>query len=354
MQVTDLLAADPRDVAALAGLRVTHQRQGGVYLAPCPLCGRESAHERQGDQRGPIHLRDGWHCYGCGESGGRLDLLALGRLGRRWAELTRAERDGLLGSEAPSRRSEPAPPPPGRVPPELWAALVRACVPARRDAQCRAWAARRGLQLGGDLLAVVAGPCDLPLWTRPDPPARPRWIPDLGLRLLCPIYDETGLPVGARLRQVGDGQRKELGLPGFSSTGTCYASRQIREAWMRGEVPSCPVIVVEGKPDYLRAGMAWGRTHGIIGHFSGSFAGSWVQRLGPDVTYVHQVDAPDRQGRRQSDAYVAQFRHGCPHGKLLPVSRLYQAAGVAWEEGRDLDDLGAVVPSWVALQPAGG
>ncbi len=123
---------------------------------------------------------------------------------------------------------------------------------------------------------------------------------------------------------------------------------------MRGEVPSCPVIVVEGKPDYLRAGMAWGRTHGIIGHFSGSFAGGWLQRLGSDVTYVHQVDVPDRQGKRQSDAYVRQFAAGVPHGRLLPVSRLYEMAGVVWEEGRDLDDLGVRVPSWVALQPAGG
>ena len=350
MLLADLDAASLDAVASVAGLRVTRPGQGGLYLAPCPLCGRERAHRRQRDRRGPVHLRGGWHCYGCGEGGSRADLVLLARAGVRWAEATDEQRRAALGSEAPPRGA-PLPPPPPYLSPDDWSALASVCTSARSDPACRAWADRRGLLLGRDLLALPEQPIPgIAGWTLGGDDRSPVWLPTLGFRLLCPLYGADGAPKGGRLRNVRRAPYiKELALPGVCSAGLVYVPWPLRERWMRGDVADRVVALAEGKPDQLALAAAWRDVY-VVGYVEGSFGGGWERGCGEQVIHAHQEDEPDAHGRRKSDHYRGLARAAFPGVREIGCSRLY---GAGWQEGMDAADAVGRIPALASLNRSG-
>ena len=236
-------------------------------------------------------------------------------------------------------------PPPRYLEVEVWEAIVRASVPARRDRACREWAAGRGLVLSRDALALPARPVDgLPLWGESD---RGRWwMPAAGYSLLLPMADHTGRYVAGRLRCVRPAARvKELAIPGYSSAGAVYVGWRLRERWLRGERGELPCALVEGGPDWLAASMAWPERD-VIGYVSGSTRGSpwarWLGLLHPDTVVAHQIDAPNPRFPDRVPAgqgYAAAIREAAPWVRAWPMTDIYARAGVAWGPGRDLGDL---------------
>lgn len=349
MTLDDLDAAPLGVVVAMAGLepKPERERQGGLYCSPCPCCGRESAHSKgaRPDRRGPVHLRGGWACYGCEERGSRGDLVALGRLGKRWAACSAEERAGLLDAPPPERviRREEAP---AYLSAETWAALCSLSIPAWQDRACVRWAERRGLRLAPDLLAVVGDPVEgVPLWTEGG-----RWLPDFGARLLCPMADASGAIRGARLRSVRpDPIVKDQALRGLSARGLVYAPWRVRERWMAGEAYPGPVVLCEGKPDQLAAWAAWGRDVACLGFVEGSLSDPrWLgrDRLSGEVWAVYQEDKPDSKGKRKGEGYARRIEVIRENVRLVGVSAVWKAAGRAWEEGMDLGDLAGDLPEW--------
>lgn len=347
MTLADLDLAPPSAVVALAGLREGSRCHAGIYAAPCPICSAERAHTRKGraDKRLAILVR--YHgavtCCACGVSMSRADLVAHARHGRAWRALDASERAACLDAPAPA----PAPPvePPRRLDVALWAALTWACVPAYQDRECVAWATSRGLHLPPDALAVVGdADADLPLWT-----SGGHWLPDLGARLLLPAYDGEGWPRGARLRNVRGGPIKEQAIRGYSATGLLYAPLALRERWRAGGVADRPALLVEGGPDRMAAGWSWREAH-VCGLWNGSWGNgaSWLRRLGSEVWFIHQEDAPDQHGKRAGQEYARRLELLIPGLRLVGVSRVFELAGVPWTEGEDLADLArrSALPRW--------
>ena len=342
----------------MAGLSpIGRQRGRWLYCGPCPVCGKTLAHERSEDKRGAIAIGLGFKCWGNGcIKGSRLDLIALSRYQRRWSELDRDERDAILGAPAPPVAQ--LPPPPARLDPETWARIAALCVSPWYDGRLNGreqrilyraldWFHRRKLVPAEDLLVIVGEPdADLPsLWTSPREDRAPYWLPDLGASLLLPCHDERGEVAGARLRSVRpDAKVKEQALRGFSASGLAYIPRGLRERWRSGEASDRPVALAEGKPDQLALGYAWRGQAWVVGYFEGSLSGLWTARQRVDM-HVHQEDAPDANGRRKSDTYRAQVRERWPEVRELGVSRLFEVAGIGWEEGRDVANLAGSVPA---------
>lgn len=349
MTLSDLDLAPPSAVAALAGLspKPERERQGGLYVAPCPLCSRDSAHSKgaRPDRRGPVHIRDGWACYGCDEKGSRADLIALARLGKRWGACSAEERAELLNAPAPEPRKEAAEVL-DYLPAEVWERLVALSIPAHEDEGCRRWAERRRLRLAPDLLAIVGDPIEgVPLWT-----AKGAWLPDFGARLLCPMADASGAIRGARLRSVlPEPLLKEQALRGYTARGLVYAPWAVRRCWLAGEAYGGPVVLLEGKPDQLAGWAAWGKERACLGFLEGSFGDPrWLarDRLSGDVVMVFQEDRPDAKGRRKGETFARRARAVREDVRLVGVSEVWKEAGRDWEEGMDLGDLAGEVPGW--------
>lgn len=353
MTLSDLDTAPLLTVATLAGVtpKPAQTKQGGLYVSPCPICARTSAHTRSKsgvDPRGPVHIRGGWKCQGCGAHGSRADLIALTRWGVRWSQASAEQRADVLDQPAPAPVQLPPPLP--YLDAAAWEALVGISVPAGQDEACLRWADRRRLPLAPDLLAIVGDPVEgMPLWTVPRDDRPARWLPDLGARLLCPLSDHHGVIRGARLRSVRpDPVIKEQAIRGHSAQGLVYAPWSVRERWQAGEPYPGPCALLEGKPDQLAAWGAWGREVACLGFLEGSFAkgAPWLEGLSGDVAMVYQEDAPDKDGRRKGRTFFDRAAAMKPGLRGVGVSAVWRAAGEAWVEGRDLADLAGRVPSW--------
>lgn len=355
MNLDELSAADPFAVATLAGLtpKPPQRKQAGLYVSPCPLCGATTAHSRnkggRPDQRGPVHIRDGFACYACPGRGSRADLIALARWRCRWSQTTPEQRAMVM--DAPTPAPCPSDPPLPYLSPETWERLAAACIPAHQDRDCVAWAERRRLPLAPDLLAIVGTPDEaLPLWT-----SKGGWLPDFGSKLLLPLSDHHGRIAGARVRSVRpDPLIKEQALRGLSAQGLVYAPYSVRSYWQAGEPYPGPWTLLEGKPDQLAAWGAWGRERACLGFLEGSFAkgAPWLARLSGEGVMVYQEDAPDKHGRRKGVTFAERAALLRPGLRCVGVSAAYAAAGAPWSDGMDLGDLAGRIPPWSAI-PSG-
>lgn len=362
MNLSGLAALPLPDLAALCGLTIQGNRGGGVGCGPCPAC--HEAVVSRNDRRAPVLLRHSpealsgaWVCGACHRSGTRADLLCLATVGRGWSECSQEEQARALGRSAPTGASVALPAPARRyLTPEEWLLICERTRPARTDDGCCAWAERRGLPLTPEMRALpYEADQDLPFWST-SPTAPPLWLPGRGLRLLMPCTDASGLVRGARLRNTKADATptwKERGLPGFSAVGLCYASEALRKRWAQGLGSERPVTVVEGGPDWLAALKAWGGKRSkpgsgreIVGFFSGSFSGRWMELLHADTMIVTQLDpVNERTGRRQGTEYGEAFVRRVPRARIVTMAQVYAAAGLPHAEKLDLAS-GEIVGRW--------
>lgn len=346
MTLPELDALSTADLAAL--VCAGYKRNGRSILGyPCPVCGADKGR----DGRGRLAILDhGFVCNANQCRGSRGDLLCYRAVGKPWADCTREERDRALGGTSTPPKSEP-----DRAPVyldgDMWAAILAASIPARQDGLCCEWASGRRLRLPAEARALVGAQDEaLPLWSSSRDGRVPRWLPAMGQRLLLPMVDGRGVVRSARLRNIWprDGAPKEVALPGYSSVGLVYASAAMAMRWADGLVSDRPVVLVEGGPDRMAAGYAWGRECEIIGIVSGSCSGRpwarWLDMIGSDVIMVPQFDRPDARGKRAGDEYARKVRDAAPQVRIVPMAKVYGIMGLECVEGQDLAKMERLPP----------
>lgn len=228
------------------------------------------------------------HCFGCGQGGDVLHLVAAARgldtdrdfkrVLHEAAELAGAPLDDS-GPRRPARVSA-APPscrPPAAEVAELWAS----CRAVYDDLDLRRALLDRAIDPGHvtdrDLARALPSSGRLPTWARL---GRRSWT-DLGNRLILPMHDADGQIVTLHARRIGGPSQetpKGLSPAGFSIAGTVFAD-PLGRLLLRGErVPwwtHPSVIISEGGPDFLSVSTHYGddeQAPAVLGVISGSFS----------------------------------------------------------------------------------
>lgn len=342
----------------LEQLAIAHQRDGRAAVLLCPFHGERtpSARLRVGPE-GTLQL----HCHGaCQRTWDALSLVALARgldeqqqfvevlveaarlagLYQLEADLLR-ERSGLPAGAGP-KAPHPAPPPPARpplaYPPEtevkaLWACGTKPLVDYRpsgpdtveavvADREAYAALEQRGLSPEAvtdlDLARVIAPGAQLPRWARyrgrhraeSHPQGLP-W-PELGYRLVLPVYDAKGAMRSVRAWRVGPAKHeddpKRLPPALCRADGLLLANAEARAMLERGHDPGAKhelarLIVCEGEPDFLTIATRYHdalEAHpAVLGLVSGSWTAEVASRVpcGSVVVATHHDEAGDRYAR---------------------------------------------------------
>ncbi|HEU4411159.1 MAG TPA: hypothetical protein VFS43_38255 [Polyangiaceae bacterium] len=341
--------------ALLDGLALPYQRDGRAAVLLCPFHGERtpSARLRVGPE-GTLQLR----CHGaCQRTYDALHLVALARgldvesqfvevlvEGARLAGLYQLEADllrersGLPPGAGPKAPPPPAPPPPARPAPDyppaseveaLWRRGTKPLVDYRTTApdtvetvvaDPEAYAALEGRGISPeavtdlDLARVLAPGAALPRWARyrgrhraeTHPQGLP-W-PELGYRIVLPVYDAKGAMRSVRAWRVGparhEGDPKRLPPSGCRADGLLLANAEARAMLERGDphAPPLRLLVAEGEPDFLTIATGH-RGHylyaapAVVGLASGSWtddAAARVPRGSSVVVATHADDAGER------------------------------------------------------------
>lgn len=297
---------DPWLVVRALGLDEGASRQARGALVRCPWHSERtpSCSVRLGSD-GTLAA----HCFGCGQGGDVLALVAAARgidLQRDFPRVIE-EAAALLGQDTgrsmPPRRPLPSTRPPADEVQALWTAALPVCdVP----------------ELARRLLARRIDPAtltDLDL-ARALPPGAtlPRWAAcsgrswaDSGHSLLVPLRSPDGALVSLHARAIGGSvEPKGLSPAGHSAAGlimACPFAEQILRCglprwWRRSEPPT--VIVCEGVPDFLTNAAhfgEWEHTPATIGILSGAWSLDVAARI-PDGWRVLVRTHGDTAGRK--------------------------------------------------------
>jgi DNA primase len=254
------------DIVAIIGEHVSLRKVGADYRGPCPF--------HQGTHRNfsVSPRRRMYHCFVCGEGGDVFSFLQK-RLGVDWPAAVRlaAEKSGLDLREPRQRREGPDP----REP--IWEVNASAAEYFRRTLwedplgeAARAYLGSRDVtreladrfSLGfapreiGLMRAHLASlgfddsrQLDAGVLVRHEENAEPR--PRFRARIVFPIYDVSGRPVGFGGRLIGPGEPKYLNSaenPAFSKGKLLYGLSWAKHAIRRDD----RVLLVEGYFDVVR------------------------------------------------------------------------------------------------------
>jgi len=341
--------SDPRDVAARLELtrgRTKPQGSRGISVL-CPAHGekRDPSLSLTRGRDGTLRVR----CFSCDLAGGVLELVAAAEgLDRDRDFVEVAKRAAALAGitladmppeqrPAPQPRPPPEPPRPPRYPPaDELAALLRACVPCRADAEVKTWLLRR--RLDPDLVDLYGLALALPREARLPRWARYRgsrdeavpWNVD-GYRLIVPMRDAAGQVRSVRARAVVpllESMPKALPASGFDAAGLVMADHGAalmlgRGAWTPGAERR--VVFCEGEPDWFTAATHWNADDtfslavlGIAGK------GQWTQALAdrvPDGATVALWTDQDDAGDAYAIEIAATLRGRCDVVESYPDAR---------------------------------
>jgi len=289
------LLVDPRDVCRHLGLDDGARPQARGLLIRCPWHAERSpsCSVRTADD-GTIAV----HCFGCGEGGDVLDLIAVAhslKISRDFPEVIRraAEMAGIAipagfataqrNKRAPSRRQEVQRWPSSEEVSQLWSR----CRGVSDAPEVGSWLRDRALDPvrieDGDLARAIPTDLVVPRWARFQ---RRPW-PAQGYRCVVPMFDHGGLlrSVRARSVTVGDGP-KALPPSGHSVAGLVMADLLGRTILRTGRRPELwpdfvrlRIIVTEGEPDFLTWATAFSEADLTAPAVLGVVAGSWT----PDI-----------------------------------------------------------------------
>lgn len=267
------------DLVSLIGEHVKLRRMGGDWRGPCPFHGGKNPNFSVSTRR---HF---YHCFKCGESGDAFTFLQK-HLGMDWptAVRTAAQRVGIEIVETRGRRDGDQRDP--REP--LWA-LLGAAGTLFRDAlwsdagrEAQAYLESRGIDReAADRFGLGFAPADA-AWLRDkcralgytdeqqleagllvqrDDETAPR--PRFRNRLVFPIHDASGHPVGFGGRLLGPGEPKYLNssdAPHFRKGELLYGLHLAKASIRKDD----RALVVEGYMDVIRCHLA-GLTQAVAG-----------------------------------------------------------------------------------------
>lgn len=327
--------ADPMEVCKALGLFDGAKRQGGGVLVRCP-----SHNERTPScsvtvgPDGTIRAK----CFACDFTADVLGLIALVQglsLRSQFAEVlafaAQLAGDSHISHRPVSSSPRPQPQQERTYPPSdevlaLWNGAVRA------DRDGDGWEALRARGLHPDAVAdrdlarVISVDAVVPRWAR----YRGVTWPNLGYRLIVPMYDHRGelvsvrgwrieesrdadLPLDATFEEVRTEQAereklaKRLPPAGHRMSGCVMANRAALEMLRRNSRPS-RLLVVEGEPDFL----TWATLteEAVIGINNGS----WTRELSsaiPRGTEVSVRTHADSKGDGYAASVIESLEGNC-------------------------------------------
>jgi DNA primase len=258
------------DAVAIIGEFVPLKRSGGSWRGPCPF------HQGKNPNFSVTPSTGTYHCFVCHESGDVFTFVRK-RLGLDWPAAVKfvGEKVGIEVIDAPRRAQAPDPNAPNY---EALTAADEWFQQQLRDEQvgreARAYLDGRGLDAAArDRFGLGFAPRDAQ--------ALRRYLHTLGIddsrqlecgllalregeseprvrfrgRVMFPIHDELGRPVGFGGRAMGDEQPKYLNSPEsvvFQKRRTLYGLHTAKQAMRRAE----RAIIVEGYLDAMRLALA--------------------------------------------------------------------------------------------------
>lgn len=258
------------DVVAIIGEYVPLKRSGGSWRGPCPF------HQGKNPNFSVTPATGTYHCFVCHESGDVFTFLRK-RLGLDWPTAIKmvGEKSGISVVDVP--RGRQVQDPHARHHEALTAAaewFVQQLQVAPGSDDARAYLTSRGLDADACTRFGIG-------YSPRDAQALPRYLASLGFdealqvesgllvvrdgetagrarfrgRIMFPIHDETGKPVGFGGRAMGDDQPKYLNSPEstvFQKRRTLYGLQTAKHAMRRTR----RAIVVEGYLDRIRLALA--------------------------------------------------------------------------------------------------
>lgn len=258
------------DVVAIISEFVPLKRSGGSWRGPCPF------HQGKNANFSVTPATGTYHCFVCHESGDVFTFLRK-RLGVDWPTAIKmvGEKSGISVVDVP--RGRPVQDPLARHHEALAAAsewFIQQLQTAPGSDDARAYLTSRGLDADACTRFGIG-------YSPRDAQALPRYLASLGFdealqvesgllvvregesagrarfrgRIMFPIHDETGKPVGFGGRAMGDDQPKYLNSPEspvFQKRRTLYGLQTAKHAMRRTR----RAIVVEGYLDRIRLALA--------------------------------------------------------------------------------------------------
>lgn len=336
------------DALGLLGEGKARQRQAAGWLVRCfvhadstPSCSVQS--------------RDGvllWNCWGCGESGDVLDMVAAVRglridadfrqvlaegakIGGLWAIV-----DELEGRQTSSERPRFAPTMPQesfsaperpRAYPEGIAAFWRACRPVSEDAAAAIYLAGRAIDPlrveSRDVARVLPATGALPAWARYHGKS---WR-ETGHRIVVPTWDAAGELRGVRAWRIVDGDSPKRLPPAGCRASELVMADEFGLAMLRGHRVPERVVISEGESDFC----VWGARvndpdTALLGIVSGSWSQSFAERI-PIGCHVIVRSDHDEAGDRYFAEIASSLRRRAFVFRSKPEAA--RAASMAEEKG---------------------
>jgi hypothetical protein len=311
-----LAALGPVALVERLGLGERPRRSGGGVMIRCPW------HDERSPSCSVRVARDGEivsHCFGCGQSGDALALVAAARAldVRRDFRRVLAEAADIahVTLEVPTQAA-PLPRVNAGEVEGLWAA----CGAVYDDCELAAALRRRGLEPADvtdrDLARALPARA-LPRWARF---ARKSWG-ELGNRLIVPMYDAGGRLASLHARYIGDEPRdlapKGLSPLGGRIAGTIMADALGRTLLASREAPAFwaerVVLIEEGVPDFLTVATHYGDDENAPAVL-GVLAGSWTREIAtriPDACRVVVRTHTDSAGAKYAAAIGSSLIGRC-------------------------------------------
>jgi hypothetical protein len=315
-----LAALGPVALVERLGLGERARRAAGGMMIRCPW------HDERSPSCSVRVARDGEiavHCFGCGQGGDALALVAAARgldMRRDFRRvLAEAAELAHVILEAPWQPARSTTPP--RIGVDELAALWAACGGVYDDGELAAALRRRGLEpaevTDRDLARALPVGVTLPRWARF---ARKTWA-ELGNRLVVPMYDATGELASLHARYIGDEPRdvppKGLSPLGGRIAGTVMADALGRMLLASAEAPAWwserIILVEEGVPDFLTVATHYGDDENAPAVL-GMLAGSWTHEIAarvPDGCRVVIRTHTDAAGAKYAGAIGSSLMGRC-------------------------------------------
>lgn len=315
-----LAALGPVALVERLGVGERARRAGGGLMIRCPW------HDERSPSCSVRTVRDGGiavHCFGCGQGGDALALVAAARALDMRRDFRRVIAEGAelahVSVDAPWQPTRSTTPP--KVNADELAALWAACGGVYDDGELAADLRRRGLEPADvtdrDLARALPVGVVLPRWARF---ARKTWA-ELGNRLVVPMYDATGRLTSLHARCIGDEPRdvppKGLSPLGGRIAGTVMADALGRMLLGSGEAPAWwserVVLVEEGVPDFLTVATHYGddeNAPALLGVLTGSWTPEIAARI-PDGCRVVVRTHTDVAGAKYAAAIGSSLLGRC-------------------------------------------
>lgn len=345
------VAVNATQIVAKLGLAKHSKRHGNRVVILCPMHRERtpSCNVRLG-QDGTLHV----HCFGCGWSGDVFTLVATCRglnlrsefkevlaESARLVGLTDAFNELSQGVEFKLRALPPAPKPapdkdypPRREVSDLWAiangGVTESC--SLDPEACEELTLRRGVDAGDvdsrRLAAVISRFRDgLPRWAHVGKETALKPWSSTGYRMVVRAFDHRGELRSLRAWQI-DKVTNAMRAKGKPFSGakrippkghradSLVLANDNAQAMLRGELKPRRLLITEGEPDFVVAGVKW-HNDCVLGIFSGSWDDGSVAKRIPDGCEVLVGVDSDEAGDRYADKIVESINERCPVRRTL-------------------------------------